>query len=129
LFDCAPSSLFANTLIQSQPEVRAKIDAICDEAEKKTIEQIAADASKAMTIGTLRFAGPCVVFECIKAAAADGLDDDEMVAIKIIAGKMDVSEDQVQKMKELLAEEEALKKKRISLCIPAHPCLADKYKE
>merc|ERR1712194_57672 len=110
------------------PEVIAKIDEMCDAAEKKTIEQIATDAAEAMSIGTLRFAASCIIFESNKAAAKDGLDEKESEAINIIAAKMGISKEKVQEMMESLAEEETLKKKRIAICLPDHPCLADKYK-
>ena len=51
------------------PEAIAQINALADAAESKTIEEMAADAKKAMSIGTLRFAVGSIVFESIKAAS------------------------------------------------------------
>lgn len=51
------------------PEAIAKIDDLADAAESKTIEEMAADAKKAMSIGTLCFAAGSILFEAIKAAS------------------------------------------------------------
>ena len=51
------------------PEAIAQIDGLADAAESKTIEEMAADAKKALSIGTLRFAAGAIVFESIKAAS------------------------------------------------------------
>ena len=59
----------------------------------------------------------------------DGLDDKEMEAIRCIADIMGVTKEKVDVMAELVAEEEALKKKRIAACLPDHPCLAPEYKK
>lgn len=59
----------------------------------------------------------------------DGLDDKEMEAIRCIADIMGVAKEKVDVIAELVAEEEALKKKRIAACIPDHPCLAPEYKK
>lgn len=59
----------------------------------------------------------------------DGLEDKEMEAIRCIADIMGVPKEKVDVMAELVAEEEALKKKRIAACLPDHPCLAPEYKK
>mmetsp|Transcript_3749 Transcript_3749/g.5759 ORF Transcript_3749/g.5759 Transcript_3749/m.5759 type:complete len:120 (+) Transcript_3749:277-636(+) len=110
------------------PEAIAKIDDLADAAESKTIEEIASDAKMAMSIGTLRFAAGAILFESIKAASKDGLDEKEMEMIFCIAEIMEVSKERVQTMMEVVAEEEELKKKRIAACISNHPCLAPEYK-
>eukprot|EP00986_Skeletonema_menzelii_P020454 scaffold31215_cov263-Skeletonema_menzelii.AAC.1 len=51
------------------PEAIAQIDGLADAAESKTIEEMAADAKKALSIGTLRFAAGAIVFESTKAAS------------------------------------------------------------
>eukprot|EP00984_Skeletonema_dohrnii_P001261 scaffold393_cov158-Skeletonema_dohrnii-CCMP3373.AAC.2 len=111
------------------PEAIAKIDDLADAAESKTIEEIASDAKMAMSIGTLRFAAGAILFESIKAASKDGLDEKEMEMIFCIAEIMEVSKERVQTMMEVVAEEEELKKKRIAACISNHPCLAPEYKD
>ena len=111
------------------PSVIAKIDELADEAEKKSPETVAEDAAEAMTVGTLPYAAPCIIYDCIKAASEDGLDRKEWTVIKMIAEKMGVDEDHVENMKACVEEEEALKKKRLALCFPkGHPVLDDKYK-
>ena len=109
-------------------EAAEKIDALADAAETKSLEQVAAEAAEAMSVGTLCFAAPCIIYEALKAAAADGLDNKELQGIHVIANKMGVSKDKVDKIYDLIVEEETLKKKRIALCLPDHPCLDDKYK-
>mmetsp|Transcript_607 Transcript_607/g.859 ORF Transcript_607/g.859 Transcript_607/m.859 type:complete len:143 (+) Transcript_607:305-733(+) len=111
------------------PEAIEKIDEMADAAESKTIEEMATDAKNSMCIGTLRFAAGAIIFEAIKAASKDGLDDKEMEAIRCIADIMGVAKEKVDVIAELVAEEEALKKKRIAACIPDHPCLAPEYKK
>ena len=56
-------------------------------------------------------------------------EDKEMEAIRCIADIMGVPKEKVDVMAELVAEEEALKKKRIAACLPDHPCLAPEYKK
>lgn len=51
------------------PEAMETIHGMCDAAENKTMEDMAADAKNAMSIGTLRFAAGSIVFEAIKAAS------------------------------------------------------------
>jgi hypothetical protein len=110
-------------------DASAQIDTIADAAHTKSLEQIGAEATDAMSVGTLRFAAPIIVYEALKAAAIDGLDAKELRGVYVIAEKMGVLQDQVDKIKDLIAEEEALKKKRIALCVVAgHPCMAEKYK-
>ena len=76
-------------------EAAEKIDALADAAETKSLEQVAAKAAEAMSVGTLCFAAPCIIYEALKAAAAHGLDDKELQGIHVIANKMGVSKDKV----------------------------------
>ena len=69
----------------------------------------------------------CALFLC--RTTQDGLDEKETETIFCIAEIMGVSKESVQAMMEIVAEEEALKKKRIAVCIPDHPCLAPEYKK
>lgn len=111
------------------PSVISKIDELADEAETKDPETAARDVTDAMSVGTLPHAAPSMLFDCIKAASIDGLHEEELSTIEVIAEKMGVSNDHVKQMKELVEEEEALKKKRIALGFPnGHPVLEEKYK-
>jgi hypothetical protein len=47
----------------------------------------------------------------------------------VIANKMGVTKDKVNKIKDIIDEEEAPEKKRIALCVlPGHTSLDDKFK-
>lgn len=52
-----------------------EVEAMAKAAESKTIDQMVADTKKAMDVGSLKFAGPAVIFDSIRAAMVDGLDD------------------------------------------------------
>lgn len=111
------------------PSVISKIDELANEAEKKDREAVARDATEAMTVGTLPYAAPSMLFDCIKAASKDGLDKKEWSTIEMMAEKMGLSNDHVKQLRDLVEEEEALKKKRIALGFPnGHPVLEEKYK-
>mmetsp|Transcript_15775 Transcript_15775/g.26938 ORF Transcript_15775/g.26938 Transcript_15775/m.26938 type:complete len:178 (+) Transcript_15775:176-709(+) len=111
------------------PSVIAKIEELADEAEEKSPEDVATDAAEAMTVGTLPYAAPAIVFDCIKAAYQDGLDEKEWETIQLVAEKMGINKDHVEKFRVLVEEEEELKARRVALCFPnGHPVLDDKYK-
>ena len=54
-----------------------EVEAMAKAAESKTVDQMVADTKKAMDVGSLKFAGPAVIFDSIRAAMVDGLDDKE----------------------------------------------------
>lgn len=60
-----------------------------------------------------------VLYNAIKAAAADGVyHDEEKKEIRRAATAMGISEEAVQEIENLCAEEERLKEKRVQVCYP-----------
>ncbi len=60
-----------------------------------------------------------VIYFAIKAAASDGeYHEDEKAAVRKSATAMGISEDVVQQIEDLCAEEEKIKQQRIQLCFP-----------
>merc|ERR1712183_574127 len=60
------------------PKVQSELEALC--AKPKDLEQVAQDTVDAMSVGTLKFAGRAIVFDSIRAAAADGVAPEEKKA-------------------------------------------------
>jgi len=104
-----------------------EVEAMAKAAESKTIDQMVADTKKAMDVGSLKFAGPAVIFDSIRAAMVDGLDDKEYAATVAMAGAFGLSAEKVEELKELALEEEAFRAKKARIVTPGHPCLDAKY--
>lgn len=60
-----------------------------------------------------------VIYFAIKASGADGAyNDEEKTQVRRAAAAMGISEEEVEEIENLYAEEERLKQKRIQLCFP-----------
>jgi len=104
-----------------------EVEVMAKAAESKTIDQMVADTKKAMDVGTLKFAGSAVIFDSIRAAMVDGLDDKEWTATVAMAGAFGLSAEKIEELKELAMEEEAFRAKKARIVTPGHPCLDVKY--
>ena len=82
-----------------------------------------------MNIGSLncKFAGKAVIFDSIRAAMVDGFADKEWTATVAIGGAFGLSEGEVEQLKELAMDEEALRAKKARIITPGHPNLDAKY--
>jgi uncharacterized membrane protein YebE (DUF533 family) len=82
----------------------------------KADEDIVDVVSKTLATNKSRRA---VIYFAIKASAADGVyNDEEKTQIRRAATAMGISEEEVEEIEKLYAEEERLKEKRIQLCFP-----------
>jgi FMN-dependent NADH-azoreductase len=97
-------------------------------AEGKSTEAVVAECKEAMSIGTLQFAGKCIVFDAIRAASSDGLDVREKKVLTSIAQGFGIDEGLIAQFVALVEKEQALKAERIALVVPGHPCLLEKYR-
>ncbi|KAL7547624.1 hypothetical protein ACHAWF_010909, partial [Thalassiosira exigua] len=101
------------------------IPKMCKDAETKSIEDVIAETRELMKMGSLKSASRQIVYDAIRAAGADGLDDKEKVAIATVAKELGVSTEELDKIYALVEKEEELKAERIATLYPAgHPCLA-----
>jgi hypothetical protein len=97
-------------------------------AEGKSLEQIVADTKASLELGTLKFAGKAIVYDSIRASMADGSSGKEEVAIQKIAEAFGLDSAGYTELKNIAAEEEALRAKKAKIIVPGHPCLAPKYR-
>ena len=104
-----------------------EVEKMAKAAEGKTLEEVTAETKEALNVGTLRFAANAIIYDSIRAAMADGLDDKEFKATITIGKAFGLSAEKVEEIKELVLEEEALKPKKARLVTPGHPCLDEKY--
>ena len=105
------------------------MDGWAKEGETKSLDDVAAEIKEILTHGeSLAKAGPAILHAAIAAAAADGLDEKEVEAVKVVGKELGISDDTIQKLVDLVLEEEKLRTKRISLFFPmGHPCLMERF--
>ena len=104
-----------------------EVEIMAKDAEKKSADEVVADTKASMQIGTLRFAGTAIIFDSIRAAMVDGLDEKEEAAIIAMGGAFDINAAKVAELKSLAFEEEAFRAKKAKIVTPGHPCLDPKY--
>jgi uncharacterized membrane protein YebE (DUF533 family) len=109
-------------------DIVRQLDAMAQAAEGKSTEAVVAECKEAMSIGTLQFAGKCIVFDAIRAASSDGLDAREKKVLTSIAQAFGIDEGLITQFVALVEKEQALKAERIALVVPGHPCLLEKYR-
>jgi len=102
-----------------------EVEDMAKAGEGKSLEQIVADTTTSMEIGSLKFAGRAIVYDSIRASMADGIAAKEEVAIKAIAAAFHVED--YDQIKELAMEEEAHRAKKAKLIVADHPNLAAEY--
>jgi tellurite resistance protein len=80
-----------------------------------------------MEAGVLKASGRILLYDAIRVASADGYHPAEMRAVRTVARALGVPETAVAEIEELVAEEAALKARRIAVLMPdGHPCLGPK---
>ncbi len=96
---------------------------VIDEARRLTAGDL--DAIPAlMELGVLRPSGRILLYDAIRVASADGYHPSEMRAVRTVARALGVPEATVAEIEALVAEEAALRTRRIELLMPdGHPCL------
>ena len=109
-------------------ELAHQVEAMAKAAAGKSLEQIVADTKASLAVGTLKFAGKAMVYDSIRASMADGLDDKEEIAIQKIAEAFGLDSAGYTELKNIAAEEEALRAKKAKVIVPGHPSLASKYR-
>ncbi len=81
-----------------------------------------------MQVGILRNSGRILVYDAIRASSVDGYNDGERAAVRKAAGALGIDEASVAALEQLVADEQALKARRIKALMPAgHPNLDPKY--
>lgn len=83
-----------------------------------------------MSQGTLKFAGPTVVYDAIRASSADGqYASGERAAVARIGAALGVSTDAIAAIEQLVLDEQRLLDRRVALLFPnGHPNLDARYK-
>ena len=81
-----------------------------------------------LQLGILRQSGRILVYDAIRAASVDGYGSGERTAAREAAKLLGISEQGVAELEQLVADEEALKRRRIKVLMPSgHPNLDPKY--
>jgi len=100
------------------------IPKMCRASESKTIEDMADETRELLAMGTLKKSSRQIVYDAIRAASADGLDDAEKAAISRVAEALGVGGEELEGLHELVEKENELRQERIRLLFPnGHPCL------
>ena len=103
------------------------IDAIpkmCKEAETKGLDEGANEIKELLTLGTLKYTSRQIVYDAIRAASPDGLDEKEEAAIRKVTGVLGISDEELEKILRLVKKEDELREERTKLLFPhGHPCL------
>lgn len=77
-----------------------------------------------MQLGILRKSGRILIYDAVRAASVDGYGDGERAAVRQVAAALGVDEAAVQAIEALVADEAALKQRRIAALMPdGHPNL------
>jgi tellurite resistance protein len=81
-----------------------------------------------MQLGILRNSGRILVYDAIRASSVDGYTDGERAAVRSAARALGIDDASVAEFEQLVADEHALKVRRIKLLMPTgHPNLDPKY--
>jgi hypothetical protein len=81
-----------------------------------------------MQVGILQKSGRILVYDAIRASSVDGYKHGEQVAVRKAAGILGIDEETVAELEKLVADEQALKMRRIKLLMPTgHPNLDFRY--
>mmetsp|Transcript_5979 Transcript_5979/g.10910 ORF Transcript_5979/g.10910 Transcript_5979/m.10910 type:complete len:180 (+) Transcript_5979:211-750(+) len=100
------------------------IPGMCRAAETKTRDDVFMETKELLAFGSLKKAARQIIYDGIRAAARDGLDEKEKLAINGIAKELGVGEVELSKIYDLVQQENDLRDNRIKLLFPeGHPCL------
>ena len=81
-----------------------------------------------MDVGILRESGRILIYDAIVPSSVDGYSDGERAAVRRAAERLGIDERGVTDLEQLVADERALKMRRIKLLMPdGHPNLDPEY--
>jgi uncharacterized membrane protein YebE (DUF533 family) len=82
------------------------------------------EVSALMELGILKKSGRILVYDAIRAASADGYSPREQAAVRGVASALGIADAEVAAIEQLVADEHALKARRIATLMPdGHPNL------
>mmetsp|Transcript_10264 Transcript_10264/g.15549 ORF Transcript_10264/g.15549 Transcript_10264/m.15549 type:complete len:185 (-) Transcript_10264:331-885(-) len=100
------------------------IPEMCKDAESKSKSDVMGETRELLTMGTLKNTANQIVYDGIRAATQDGLDEKENSAIEGVAEELGVGGGQLAKIFDLVKKEKELRERRIKILFPhGHPCL------
>eukprot|EP00585_Thalassiosira_rotula_P002714 CAMPEP_0196141664 /NCGR_PEP_ID=MMETSP0910-20130528/10154_1 /TAXON_ID=49265 /ORGANISM="Thalassiosira rotula, Strain GSO102" /LENGTH=182 /DNA_ID=CAMNT_0041402845 /DNA_START=47 /DNA_END=595 /DNA_ORIENTATION=- len=100
------------------------VPGMCRAAETKSSDDVFMETKELLAFGSLKKSARQIIYDGIRAAARDGLDDKEKMAINGIAQELGVEEAELSKIYDLVQQENDLREERIKLLFPhGHPCL------
>jgi uncharacterized membrane protein YebE (DUF533 family) len=101
--------------------------AVVDEVAATSVSDISA-VGQLMQLGILAKSGRILIYDAIRASSADGYTDGERAAVRRAAQSLGIEEATVVELERLVADEEAMKARRIRLLMPAgHPNLDPRF--
>jgi uncharacterized membrane protein YebE (DUF533 family) len=92
--------------------------AVIEEMSKMSVANMAA-LPELMQVGILRQSGRILVYDAIRAASVDGYKSGERAAVRRTAQLLGIDEKGVIELEQLVADEEALKPRRIKVLMPS----------
>ena len=100
------------------------IPRMCKDSESKGLEEGTNEIKELLTMGTLKNTSRQIIYDAIRAASADDLDEKEKTAIQNVARLLKIGDEELKNIHELVVRENMLKEERIKLLFPnGHPCL------
>jgi hypothetical protein len=101
--------------------------AVLEEMSGISVANVAA-VPDLMQLGILQQSGRILVYDAIRASSVDGYKSGERAAVRKVAKVLGIDEEGVIELELLVAEEQALKRRRIQVLMPSgHPNLDPKY--
>jgi uncharacterized membrane protein YebE (DUF533 family) len=95
------------------------------------VSGLGADAARLpelMQVGILKQSARILIYDAIRASSVDGYTDGERAAVRKAAHSLGIDEQTVAELEHLVADEHAMKARRIKLLMPGgHPNLHPKY--
>jgi uncharacterized membrane protein YebE (DUF533 family) len=101
--------------------------AVIEEMSRMSVAKMAA-LPELMQVGILRQSRRILVYDTIRASSVDGYKSGERSAVRKTAMILGIDEEGVAELEQLVADEEALKQRRIKVLMPSgHPNLDPRY--